>query len=146
MLKIHALSIRQPWAWAILNGKSVENRTWKTNFRGPFLIHASKKFDHDGYKWLVENQLRLGLRTIPHPKRFLMGGIVGQAEIVGCVTTHSSPYFFGPYGFVMTKIKPLPFQECKGRLGFFEVSYDKCESCKTLLNMTKKFQIKKGAS
>jgi hypothetical protein len=38
-----ALSIRQPWAWLILNaGKDIENRDWLTRFRGPFLIHASK--------------------------------------------------------------------------------------------------------
>lgn len=38
-----ALSIRQPWAWAIVNaGKRVENRTWETRYRGPILIHAAK--------------------------------------------------------------------------------------------------------
>ena len=41
-----ALSIQQPWAAAILyEGKDVENRTWKTNYRGWFLIHAGKKVD-----------------------------------------------------------------------------------------------------
>ncbi len=51
-----ALSIKQPWAWAILNaGKDIENRNWKTNFRGKFYIHASKKFDKSGYLWLKEN-------------------------------------------------------------------------------------------
>ena len=41
-----ALSIRQPWAWLIARGvKTVENRTWATNFRGRFYIHASAKFD-----------------------------------------------------------------------------------------------------
>lgn len=31
-----AISIRQPWAWLILNaGKDIENRDWPTNFRGP---------------------------------------------------------------------------------------------------------------
>ncbi|MBL8866467.1 MAG: ASCH domain-containing protein, partial [Planctomycetia bacterium] len=38
-----ALSIHQPWAHAILHfGKSVENRTWSTSYRGPLLIHAAK--------------------------------------------------------------------------------------------------------
>lgn len=38
-----ALSIRQPWAWAILHtGKSVENRDWYTEYRGRVLLHASK--------------------------------------------------------------------------------------------------------
>jgi hypothetical protein len=36
------LSLRQPWAWAVLHaGKRVENRCWSTTFRGEFLIHAA---------------------------------------------------------------------------------------------------------
>ena len=39
--KMPALSIRQPWAWAILHaGKDIENRSWRTAFRGEVLIHA----------------------------------------------------------------------------------------------------------
>jgi hypothetical protein len=31
-----AISIRQPWAWLIVNSfKDVENRSWKTKYRGP---------------------------------------------------------------------------------------------------------------
>ena len=38
-----ALSIRQPWAWLIVNShKHIENCDWPTKFRGRFLIHASK--------------------------------------------------------------------------------------------------------
>jgi hypothetical protein len=38
---VKALSIRQPWAWLIANGhKDIENRSWNTNYRGAFLIHA----------------------------------------------------------------------------------------------------------
>lgn len=36
-----ALSIRNPWAHAIIAGlKPVENRSWRTNFRGRFVVHA----------------------------------------------------------------------------------------------------------
>ena len=36
-----ALSIRNPWAWAIVSGlKPVENRSWVTHFRGRFAVHA----------------------------------------------------------------------------------------------------------
>jgi hypothetical protein len=35
---IPALSIRQPWAWLICHaGKNIENRPWRTQFRGRFL-------------------------------------------------------------------------------------------------------------
>jgi hypothetical protein len=38
------LSIRQPYASLICKGiKTIENRTWKTNYRGKLLIHASGK-------------------------------------------------------------------------------------------------------
>lgn len=36
-----ALTVRQPWAWAIFNGKNVENRTQAWKYRGPLAIHAS---------------------------------------------------------------------------------------------------------
>lgn len=40
------LSIRQPWAWLICAGyKDVENRDWRTNYRGRILIHAPKKIE-----------------------------------------------------------------------------------------------------
>lgn len=38
-----ALSIRQPWAWLIINGgKDIENRDWPTKFRSRILVHAGK--------------------------------------------------------------------------------------------------------
>jgi hypothetical protein len=46
------LSIRQPWAWAIVAGlKRYENRTWTTPYRRPLLIHAGQsRADHsDAY-------------------------------------------------------------------------------------------------
>lgn len=46
-----ALSIRQPWAWHILNsGKDIENRDWPTRFRGRVLIHASKGMTRAEYE------------------------------------------------------------------------------------------------
>jgi hypothetical protein len=47
---------------------------------------------------------------------------VGEVSIVGCVTESDSPWFHGPYGFLLADPiaykKPIPF---KGRLGFFNV-------------------------
>ena len=37
-----ALTVCQPWAWAIVEGhKSVENRRWSTAYRGLLLIQAA---------------------------------------------------------------------------------------------------------
>jgi len=41
---IKALTVRQPFAHAIITGeKRIEYRTWKTDYRGPLLIHVSSK-------------------------------------------------------------------------------------------------------
>ncbi|MEO3869415.1 hypothetical protein ABGB18_11335 [Nonomuraea sp. B12E4] len=43
-----ALTVRQPWAFAIAAlGKSVENRTWNTHYRGLLAIHAGSRWDSD---------------------------------------------------------------------------------------------------
>ena len=118
-----ALSIRQPWAALIYGGvKPVENRTWSTNFRGWFAIHAGKKFDMEGQKIIVdmigENPYEKPLSPIEYPR----GGIVGVAKLVDCVTEMDSPWFCGPYGFVIEDARPITFIPCKGRLGFFDIS------------------------
>jgi 4-hydroxy-3-methylbut-2-enyl diphosphate reductase len=39
---VKALSIRQPWAWLVVNGwKNIENRERRFSHRGPLLIHAA---------------------------------------------------------------------------------------------------------
>ena len=41
---LRVLTVRQPFAWKIMTGKkSVEYRTWKTDYRGKLLIHVSSK-------------------------------------------------------------------------------------------------------
>lgn len=122
-----ALSIRQPWAWAILHaGKPVENRTWWSKFRGPFFIHASQKFDVDGYDWIQTHLHRLrikdGIPEITDQWAFPRGGIVGISNIVDCVKQHSSPWFFGPFGLVLRSTMIIePVIPLRGQLGFFNV-------------------------
>lgn len=48
---IRALTVRQPWAWAIAHGgKNIENRYRNSHHRGPLLIHA-------GVGWSVRGEL-----------------------------------------------------------------------------------------
>jgi len=124
-----ALSIQQPWAWLIVNGwKDVENRGWPTRFRGPVLIHAGKRWDRDCAAWLVAGRHPVTGRvwwqptpSAPGSHGFLYGGIVGVAEVVDCVEASASPWFVGPFGFVLRNARPLPFRPLKGALGFFKV-------------------------
>lgn len=118
-----ALSIRQPWAWLIVNGhKRLENRTWATRHRGPILIHAAKamtRADYGGAAMLAEAD---GV-TLPPFEALERGGIVGQAEIVDCINYSTSHWFFGPYAFVLENACPLPFRPVPGKLGFFLPKY-----------------------
>jgi hypothetical protein len=127
------LSIRQPWAWLICNaGKDIENRNWPTRFRGRVLIHAGKTmtwgdfeacclFLNDISSELTPDILRRLQATMNYEFfYYMLGGIVGEAEIVDCVTESSSPWFCGQYGFVLRNAKELPFEPCKGALGFFQ--------------------------
>lgn len=121
-----ALSIRQPWAWLILNaGKDIENRDWKTEFRGRTLIHASKSGTRRDYEealdFLAARSLDRLLDVLPAIDKFDRGGIVGSVEIFGCTDDSQSPWFVGDYGFMLRNPKPLPFVPFKGRLGFFNV-------------------------
>lgn len=44
-----ALTVKQPWAWAIAAGhKDIENRSWITHHRGPLAIHAGLTWDRQG--------------------------------------------------------------------------------------------------
>lgn len=114
------LSIKQPWAWLIVNGhKDIENRTWRTQYRGEVLIHAGRAIDWHG---CVEATRIIGAQ-IPAPEvlEVLTGGIVGVATIVDCVTASKSPWFQGPFGFVLENARPLRFTPLRGQLGLFEV-------------------------
>ena len=117
-----AISIRQPWAWLIVNGhKDIENRTWKTKFRGKILIHASKTMTSLDYSECQHVAESLGV-SLPSPQelRKQMGGIVGYTHIVDCVRESHSPWFFGPYGFSLKGSRVLPFEKTKGMLGIFD--------------------------
>ncbi|NSZ47951.1 hypothetical protein G6L63_08490 [Agrobacterium vitis] len=123
-----ALSIRQPWAWCIVNlGKDIENRDWPTRFRGPVCIHAAKGMTRAEYEDCVATAHAIS-RTRPFPQggtfpqreELQRGGIVATAEIVNCVDRSASPWFFGTFGFVLRNVQPVDFIPVKGALSFFE--------------------------
>jgi len=122
-----ALSIKQPWAELILQRKkTIEIRSWNTNYRGYFLIHASKKPEKDALKFY-------GFDV----KDFLCGYIVGYAKLSDVIIYNSQEEFmkdlsrhlsieirkkYPVYGFVLTDIHRINPIKYKGKLGFFEVS------------------------
>lgn len=135
-MQIRVLSIRQPWAWLVANGhKDIENRTWPTPFRGPFLIHASQRMSPDEYANALAavEVIRPALAAnFPPREQFQRGGYIGIAEMVDCVSTHRSPWFCGAafadtFGFVIANARPLPFVPARGMLNFYTVTLSAAE-------------------
>jgi hypothetical protein len=134
-LPVKALSIRQPWAWAIIHaGKDIENRPRRAHFRGRICIHASQHYNERDYqetrKWMLENGLPAPSFPFPAKNYMDLGGIVGTVEIVGCIDRNehavmsqkgtSSPWFFGPFGYVLRDPQPCELIPVKGMLGLFD--------------------------
>jgi hypothetical protein len=68
-----ALSIRQPWAELILSArKSIEIRSWTTDYRGPLWLHTGQKKDN-------ELESHFGLSDL------FYGGFVGQVTLSSVV-------------------------------------------------------------
>lgn len=124
-----ALSVRQPWAWAIIHGgKVIENRTLGAIRSGnmdlrTICIHAATGMREKEYRWAVW-KLQQNNVPLPRPNELVRGGLIGTVDVVDivieetCPETHR-PWFGGPYGLVLespTPIDPIP---AKGALGYF---------------------------
>jgi hypothetical protein len=114
-----ALSVCQPWAWAIVHGlKTVENRWRPTRHRGPLVIHASRSRRYLG------QDFRGLLPGLPPAEQLDFGALVGVVEVVGCVPlaeAEGDPFALGPWCWLLARarrIRPVPF---KGQVGLFHV-------------------------
>ena len=84
------LSVRQPWAWALLHGgKTIENRTWSTRYRGRIWIHACMRENRDEIEEAVRrvaqgwkcNSRRAFEHYREHDQR---GAILGSVALTNC--------------------------------------------------------------
>jgi hypothetical protein len=124
---LKALSVRQPWAWLICRGfKDIENRDWKLpayGFTPPgrVYIHASKKVDINATtEELILKRLTPNQREEYHTAVKNRGAIIGEVDIIDCVTESNSPWFTGKYGFTLSN--PVIYDKstpCTGKLGLF---------------------------
>jgi len=105
---VKALTIRQPWAWAVVfAGKDVENRSWQTSYRGPLLIHAAKDNDPAGVArllWTMADPGAFGQPKATFEARSAIIGIVYLAEVL---TDSPSPWA-EPYRFHWRFETPAP--------------------------------------
>lgn len=120
-----ALSVRQPWAWAIIHaGKDIENRSWQSvnhglRMRGRIAIHAAKGMTKAEYEEGCEFIDSMGW-TCPGPTALFRGGVIGSVEVVDVVAKHDSRWFFGPRGLVLRYPRPCAFIPAIGALGYFK--------------------------
>src|SRR5436189_5084024 len=72
-----ALSVRQPWAWLIVNGyKDIENRDWATKRRGRIWIHAGlHKVTKPEYEQFLEDCRFNRIRNPPGIDEFQTGAL-----------------------------------------------------------------------
>lgn len=121
-----AITIKQPWASFILRGfKDVENRYWKTDFRGKVLIHTSKSFDDEFY-FTEAQKTSIPAGTSIKKGDLPFGAIVGEVEIIDCINNSSSVWAAkGQYHFILKNaiLYPEPILNVRGNVKFWD--YDK---------------------
>jgi len=125
------LTIKQPFATLIAEGiKEYEFRTWKTKYRGEFLIHAGLGVD----KKAMEKYKHLNLN---YPR----GCIIAKATIDDCIKVDNefrkvlknknevvyshviNDLKYEGYAFYLKNVEKITPIEVKGKLSFWEYDY-----------------------
>lgn len=119
---VRALTVRQPHARRIVfSGKSPENRTWDTSFRGGLWIHAGLAFDRSAPALVKDGPVAEMAR----------GAIIGRVDVVG--THHSDgcrvwcTRWSLPDSWHWELANPVALPEpvpCRGALGLWRVPDD----------------------
>ncbi len=133
----YALSVRQPWAWAIIYaGKDIENRSAAAIQKGRMIckriaIHASKGMTRDEYEdgrnYIADVLFRKGIGgSVPRPEELVRGALIGSVSVVGIVKQSDSLWWMGPRGLVLQDpcawTHPHP---CVGDLGYFDLEKER---------------------
>jgi hypothetical protein len=133
-----ALSLIQPWASLLAGGqKRIETRSWKTEYRGPVLICASKRIPDACKKlgaepFFASSLVGLG---ITGPERLPLGMALGVVDLVEVYPVADIPaelrtprelafgdYSPGRFGWhcVNARMFMQPFK-VRGALGLFDI-------------------------
>ena len=125
-----ALSVRQPWADAIIHGgKDIENRSWQAvnhglKRRGRICIHASASMTRREYESARRFIEECGAYC-PRPHKLRFGRIIGSVEVIDVVTESDSPWWMGPRGLVLANPQPIHDNRLVvGQLGYFKWKFE----------------------
>ncbi len=127
------LTIKQPYASLIVAGiKKYEFRTWKTNFRGDFLIHAGKGVDKEEMKKYKDLNLE-----------YPSGAIIGKVTLEDCIIVDSKfreklnnenslvysniikDTQWNGYAYKLNNVEKINPIQINGKLSFWEYNYIK---------------------
>ncbi|MEM8848606.1 MAG: hypothetical protein AAGE03_01090 [Pseudomonadota bacterium] len=120
-----ALSVRQPWAWAVIHGgKDIENRSAYSvrvggMVAGRVAVHAALGMRREEYDWAVWRMGQDGL-VVPRPDDLVRGAVIGSVEVVDFVTESASPWFGGPVGLALREPVACVAIPAVGARGYFE--------------------------
>lgn len=120
-----ALTIRQPWASLIVTGaKDIENRSWKTSYRGPLLIHAGMKFEQEGLDSILLDVRRAVDVYMSRPRQEIQlprGAIIGTVDLVDIVRDSASPWAEpDQFHWVLANAREMTPEPARGMLGLWE--------------------------
>jgi hypothetical protein len=141
---VQCLSVRQPWTWILthpeivqacgLPPKEIENRDWRTAYRGLLYLHAGAQvekslfqpngsLDHGVFqRHFGSAGAHLAARMPQTSAEYPRKAIVGKAMLVDVVERCSSPWFMGRYGLVLKDLQPFgPVYNYPGQLKVFSV-------------------------
>lgn len=126
-----ALSLQQPWAWAVVEGvKDVENRSAASvrlgNMHpGRIAIHSSKIMTRSDYTEAKAFMKEIGVEC-PPPDMLPRGCMVGAVTVEKIVRGYASPWYRGPVGLVLRDAMKLDAPiAARGALGYF--SWSPCD-------------------
>lgn len=131
LLIVYALTVWQPWAWAIVSGqKDVENRSWRPTdaFIGERIgIHAGKHRGTKLERLAIQNSLAtlIGREAIPTELEF--GAMIGSVAIDGFTQSSDSPWASehpGTWHWELSDPQPIAPVPCNGRQGLWQISLD----------------------
>lgn len=133
---MRALTVRQPWAWAIMHaGKDIENRSWLPAPAGilgeRIAVHASLGHDAASYEAYADLTGHHAPRDLPR------GVVLGSVMLAGWVASDGSAsdpslqrflqsrWLQGPYGWVLQAPRPAnELVACRGALGLWRLPAD----------------------